>query len=457
MDCFRAIKKCSSLNFFNFDDFSVAEYDNHDKLVNGDMNWLVPLKFLAFIGPTEIESTADCFNGHNPSFYINYFITNDVRTVIRLNNRVYNESAFTKAGIEHYDLFFPDGTIPPKHILLKFLDIAEHAPASIAVHCKAGLGRTGSLIGAYIIKHYHLTAREAISWMRICRPGSVIGPQQDWLEKIEKWLWKQGSHYRNRHFGDGDKIPFHKYGIYSIKWMNERDKGLRDAKKDTAKRRSVCDEVNQMSTQNKVFAQKQSIERKKMLLNQKEEELRRLSNLLYKVQTKQKTRRKGDDEFATNPSASPVDIDNRLRRSKTAAVKRGDREMDVPLEYMGQLKRRITTAITNRNSAQNQIYSFEQIPMTPLCSSMKTGRRRDYPDGHKKHATQGDKLNDIKIKRFIERIGSAKSSGRPQQVDVGMERREFSTMDNKKPGKIASNLLKKLPIIQRSRRSDMIA
>lgn len=41
-----------------------------------------------------------------------------------------------------------------------------------------------------------MTAREAIAWMRICRPGSVIGQQQGWLEKIESWLWRQGSQYR---------------------------------------------------------------------------------------------------------------------------------------------------------------------------------------------------------------------------------------------------------------------
>lgn len=49
----------------------------------------------------------------------------------------------------------------------------------------AGLGRTGSLIGAYIIKHYRFTAREAIAWLRFCRPGSVIGHQQEWMEEYD--------------------------------------------------------------------------------------------------------------------------------------------------------------------------------------------------------------------------------------------------------------------------------
>lgn len=47
----------------------------------------------------------------------------------------------------------------------------------------AGLGRTGTLIGCYLMKHFRFTAAEAIAWIRICRPGSIIGPQQNFLEE----------------------------------------------------------------------------------------------------------------------------------------------------------------------------------------------------------------------------------------------------------------------------------
>lgn len=224
---FYAIGKARALNFFDFEDFDVNEYDMYEKMQYGDMNWLVPRKFLAFIGP----NTNEILTGHPPQYYLKYFLKNDIRTVIRLNNKMYDSIVFSNAGIEHFDLIYADGTTPSRDILLKFLYIVETAPSAIAVHCKAGLGRTGSLIGAYIIKHYNMTAKEAIAWMRICRPGSVIGQQQMWLEKIEKWLWKCGNNYRDKHYGMSDKIPRHKFGIYSKTWLVERNRAIREQKR----------------------------------------------------------------------------------------------------------------------------------------------------------------------------------------------------------------------------------
>ncbi|KOB68570.1 putative Dual specificity protein phosphatase CDC14A, partial [Operophtera brumata] len=214
IDCLQAIKKASDHGLFNFKDFNYEEYDRFDRIQGGDLNWIVPGKFLAFIGPVSLDYSVSLY--HPPELYIDYFIENNVQIVIRLNKRLYDGNVFNNAGIVHYDLFFPDGSCPPRHILQKFLQIAESSEGAIAVHCKAGLGRTGSLIGSYLMKHYRMTAREAIGWMRICRPGSVIGHQQDWLEQLEAWLIKQGNLYRKRTYNDTEKFPIHRFGVYSI-------------------------------------------------------------------------------------------------------------------------------------------------------------------------------------------------------------------------------------------------
>ncbi|XP_011189496.2 probable serine/threonine-protein kinase DDB_G0282963 [Zeugodacus cucurbitae] len=214
IDCLNAVYKSLKAGFFSFDDFDAEEYEYFERVENGDFNWIVPQKFIAFCGPHQKSKTLP--NGypcHSPERYFEYFHENNVTTVIRLNAKVYHASSFENAGFDHKDLFFIDGSTPSDLILKKFLSICENTKGAIAVHCKAGLGRTGSLIGAYIMKHYNFTALEAIAWLRLCRPGSVIGHQQQWMEDKQVWLWAEGERMRKR---SGAQCPIHKYGIYSI-------------------------------------------------------------------------------------------------------------------------------------------------------------------------------------------------------------------------------------------------
>lgn len=46
------------------------------------------------------------------------------------------------------------------------------------------------------MKHYGYTAREASAWCRVCRPGSVVGPQQQYLETKQDQMWSEGRDYR---------------------------------------------------------------------------------------------------------------------------------------------------------------------------------------------------------------------------------------------------------------------
>jgi cell division cycle 14 len=201
LDCLRGMHKARQFGFFDHSTFDVEEYEHFEQVENGDLNWIIKDKILAFAGPSYQKNVSpEGYCTLAPSDYIPYFQRKNVCLVIRLNKKMYHEEDFIKAGIRHMESFYPDGSCPPMKMLYKVLEAFESVPADkgFAIHCKAGLGRTGTCIGAYMMKHYGFTAREAIGWMRICRPGCVIGPQQQFLQQIEERMWHDGEQYRAR-------------------------------------------------------------------------------------------------------------------------------------------------------------------------------------------------------------------------------------------------------------------
>lgn len=160
---------------------------------NGDMHEVVRGKFFAFKGPTGRRKALG-FGRFTliPSDYFDVFKVKNIRAVVRLNNKEYDRSSLVQAGFNHYDLFFTDCSTPSDSIVDKFLRISEQEEGSLAVHCLAGLGRTGTLIAMYMMKHMGFSANECIAWLRIVRPGSVIGPQQQYLKDQEARMWAIG-------------------------------------------------------------------------------------------------------------------------------------------------------------------------------------------------------------------------------------------------------------------------
>ncbi|XP_073906998.1 dual specificity protein phosphatase CDC14A isoform X2 [Castor canadensis] len=198
LDCLQGLRKGLQHGFFDFETFDVDEYEHYERVENGDFNWIVPGKFLAFSGPHPKSKIENGYPLHAPEAYFPYFKKHNVTAIVRLNKKIYEAKRFTDAGFEHHDLFFLDGSTPSDNIVRRFLNICENTEGAIAVHCKAGLGRTGTLIACYVMKHYRFTHAEIIAWIRICRPGSIIGPQQHFLEEKQASLWVQGDIFRSK-------------------------------------------------------------------------------------------------------------------------------------------------------------------------------------------------------------------------------------------------------------------
>ncbi|KAJ0397632.1 hypothetical protein ATCC90586_001316 [Pythium insidiosum] len=190
LDCLNGLNRAVVRRFLEPTRFNLQEYHHYEQVEHGDLTWVSP-KFVAFAGPqNEYALSPDGYVTLTPEHYLPYFKKRNVTLVVRLNENLYDARRFTQAGIAHLDLFYPDGANPSPALLDEFLRACEATPGAVAVHCKAGLGRTGTCIAAYLMKHDGFAAKEAIGWLRLCRPGSVIGPQQEYLESIQQRMWK---------------------------------------------------------------------------------------------------------------------------------------------------------------------------------------------------------------------------------------------------------------------------
>ncbi|KAK8088860.1 dual specificity phosphatase [Apiospora hydei] len=158
------------------DNFDLDEYERFERVEHGDFNWVSP-HFLAFASPQ-----------HSPV------------APVPQGSEAWNALPKTLAAVDAH----PTLPQPFKNVLKHFSERNIGLKRGIAVHCKAGLGRTGCLIGAYLIYRHGFTANEIIAFMRFMRPGMVVGPQQHWLhlnqgvfrewwieERIERKLRKE--------------------------------------------------------------------------------------------------------------------------------------------------------------------------------------------------------------------------------------------------------------------------
>ena len=172
--------------------FDKDQYEQYDDPLNADLHEIVPEKLIAFRGPEDLggEVYRDDLNKWTrkfaPAHFVDILRNLGVTDVVRLNDPEYDARSFEEAGLLHHDLLFDDCTEPPVAIVAAFLRVVDAARGAVAIHCRAGLGRTGTLIAVYMMRSHGFAAREAMGWLRLLRPGSVIGTQQRFLCTVER-------------------------------------------------------------------------------------------------------------------------------------------------------------------------------------------------------------------------------------------------------------------------------
>jgi hypothetical protein len=174
----------------------IDEYALCDDPLNADLHVVVPGKLIAFRGPRDLGGAAYRDRGREryfaPSFFLPILSWHGTAAVVQLGGPAYDPSAFAAAGVAHHRLVLDGGAAAAASSTLaaiaRFFAVVDAAQGPIGVHCGAGQGLSGTLIALYLMRRHGFAAREAMGWLRVVRPRSVVGVERDALVLIRELL-----------------------------------------------------------------------------------------------------------------------------------------------------------------------------------------------------------------------------------------------------------------------------
>ena len=68
--CLQGMQFAIALGWYNYSTFDVQQYQFYEKVENGDLNWILPGKFIAFSGPLNVT---DKYGSFTPEDYVPIF------------------------------------------------------------------------------------------------------------------------------------------------------------------------------------------------------------------------------------------------------------------------------------------------------------------------------------------------------------------------------------------------
>jgi atypical dual specificity phosphatase len=132
-------------------------------------DWIVPERLGACVNPSVAESAANELEAQH------------IELLINLHERPDPLELLARLRAESVHLPVSDSNAPTQDQLergVAAIDEALGAGKRVAVHCGAGLGRSGTLLAAYLVSRGS-APEAAIAIVRTARPGSVETDEQE--------------------------------------------------------------------------------------------------------------------------------------------------------------------------------------------------------------------------------------------------------------------------------------
>jgi len=125
---------------------------------------------------------------------LRFFREHGITAIVSVINAPLEPSVIAASGMRYLHLDVPDFT-PPSTKQLKravvFIDDVIAQGGAVVVHCMMGIGRTGTVLGAYLVSK-GATPEQAVTTVRARRPGSIETMSQ--YKAIERFAEYCSSH-----------------------------------------------------------------------------------------------------------------------------------------------------------------------------------------------------------------------------------------------------------------------
>jgi atypical dual specificity phosphatase len=152
----------------------------------------VPARF-SWVVENELAALAHPATGHGLAWNVQYMIDAKVKTLFTLTLTPLDQSIIASYALKNIHMPVKDFGAPSMEQLQEFVVETQEAIASGgsgAIHCAAGMGRTGTFAAAYLV-HKGMSSQEAIDKLRELRPGSIeTSVQEDAVHDYEKFMSK---------------------------------------------------------------------------------------------------------------------------------------------------------------------------------------------------------------------------------------------------------------------------